>query len=127
MWMSIAKGARYACCDNVTFRAMVMQGVIPRYPSLNPNSSREVVRSEDIDAAIMARGAVPALPSPDCVPARRPRRVACDLIWDAGCRLGEWWNSLPERVRSVACAVAMLALLAIAGAIEGTAPSGMYY
>ena len=55
---------------------MVMQGVIPRYPSLNPNSSREVVRSEDIDAAIMARGAVPALPSPDCVPARRPRRVA---------------------------------------------------
>lgn len=38
MWMSIAKGARYACCDNVTFRAMVMQGVIPRYPSLNPNT-----------------------------------------------------------------------------------------
>lgn len=61
---------------NVTFRAMVMQGIIPRYPSLNPNSSREVVSSEDIDAAIRARGAVPALPSPDCVPARRPRRVA---------------------------------------------------
>lgn len=76
MWMSIAKGARYACCDNVTFRAMVMQGVIPRYPSLNPNSSREVVSSEDIDAAIKARGAIPALPSPDCVPSRRPRRVA---------------------------------------------------
>lgn len=38
-----------------------------------------------------------------------------DLIWDAGCRLGEWWNTLPERVRSVVCA------------IEGTAPSGMYY
>lgn len=73
MWMSIAKGARYACCDNVTFRAMVMQGIIPRYPSLNPNSSREVVSSEDIDAAIKARG---AMPSPDCVPARRPRRVA---------------------------------------------------
>ena len=54
MWMSIAKGARYACCDSVTFRAMVMQGVIPRYPSLNPNSSREVVSSEDIDAAIRA-------------------------------------------------------------------------
>lgn len=64
MWMSIAKGARYACCDNVTFRAMVMQGVIPRYPSLNPNSSREVVRSEDIDAAIMARGAVRRCPRP---------------------------------------------------------------
>lgn len=50
-----------------------------------------------------------------------------DLIWDAGCRLGERWNSLPERVRSVVCAVVMLALLALAGAIEGTAPSGMYY
>lgn len=42
-----------------------------------------------------------------------------DLVWEAGCRLGEWWDSLPERVRSVVCAVA--------GAIEGTAPSGMYY
>lgn len=76
MWMSIAKGAKYACCDSVTFRAMVMQGVIPRYHSLNPTSSREVVNSEDIDAAIKARGAMPALPSPDCVPPRRPRRVA---------------------------------------------------
>lgn len=76
MWMSIAKGAKYACCDSVTFRAMVMQGVIPRYHSLNPTSSREVVSSEDIDAAIRARGAAPALPSPDCVPPRRPRRVA---------------------------------------------------
>lgn len=76
MWMSIAKGAKYACCDSVTFRAMVMQGVIPRYHSLNPTSSREVVSSEDIDAVIRARGAMPALPSPDCVPARRPRRVA---------------------------------------------------
>lgn len=76
MWMSIAKGAKYACCDSVTFRAMVMQGVIPRYHSLNPTSSREVVSSEDIDAAIRARGAMPALPSPDCVPARRPRQVA---------------------------------------------------
>lgn len=75
MWMSIAKGAKYACCDSVTFRAMVMQGVIPRYHSLNPTSSREVVSSEDIDAAIRARGAMPALPSPDCVPVRRPRRV----------------------------------------------------
>ena len=50
-----------------------------------------------------------------------------DFIWDTGCRLGAWWDSLPERVRSVACAVVMLALLAVAGAIEGTAPSGMYY
>ena len=50
-----------------------------------------------------------------------------DLIWDAGCRLGAWWNTLPERVRSVVCAVVMLARLAVAGAIEGTAPSGMCY
>ena len=50
-----------------------------------------------------------------------------DLVWEAGCRLGEWWESLPERVRSVVCAVVMLALLGLAGAIEGTAPSGMYY
>lgn len=50
-----------------------------------------------------------------------------DLVWEAGCRLGAWWDSLPERVQSVACAVVMLALLAVAGAIEGTAPSGMYY
>nr|DAI98529.1 MAG TPA: Protein of unknown function (DUF3989) [Caudoviricetes sp.] len=50
-----------------------------------------------------------------------------DLIWEAGCRLGEWWGSLPERTQSVVGAVVMLALLAIAGAIEGTAPSGMYY
>lgn len=50
-----------------------------------------------------------------------------DLVWEAGCRLGAWWSTLPERVRSVVCAVVMLALLAVAGAIEGTAPSGMYY
>lgn len=50
-----------------------------------------------------------------------------DLIWEAGCRLGEWWDSLPERVRSVVCAVALIAPIAVGGAIEGTAPSGMYY
>lgn len=50
-----------------------------------------------------------------------------DLVWEAGCWLGERWNALPERVRSVVGAVVMLALLALAGAIEGTAPSGMYY
>lgn len=50
-----------------------------------------------------------------------------DLVWDAGCRLGEWWNTLPECVRSVVCAVALVGLIAVAGAIEGTAPSGMYY
>lgn len=50
-----------------------------------------------------------------------------DLIWDAGCHLGAWWDSLPERVRSVVCAVTLIGLIAVAGAIEGTAPSGMYY
>jgi hypothetical protein len=30
-------------------------------------------------------------------------------------------------VRSVACAVALIGLIAVAGAVEGTAPSGMYY
>lgn len=50
-----------------------------------------------------------------------------DLIWEAGCWLGDRWNALPERVRSVVCAVALIGLIAVAGAIEGTAPSGMYY
>lgn len=50
-----------------------------------------------------------------------------DFIWEAGCWLGERWNALPERVRSVVCAVALIGLIAVAGAIEGTAPSGMYY
>lgn len=50
-----------------------------------------------------------------------------DLVWEAGCRLGAWWGSLSGRTQSVLGAVVMLALLAIAGAIEGTAPSGMYY
>ena len=50
-----------------------------------------------------------------------------DLIWEAGCRLGEGWESLPERVRSAVCAVALIGLIAVAGAIEGTVPSGMYY
>lgn len=42
-------------------------------------------------------------------------------------RVSAWWGTLSERTQSVVCAFAMLALLAIAGAIEGTAPSGMYY
>ncbi|MDB1874120.1 hypothetical protein PMX38_07590 [Collinsella aerofaciens] len=53
--------------------------------------------------------------------------VMGDLVWEACCRLGAWWDSLPERVRSVVCAVALIGLIAVAGAIEGTAPSGMYY
>lgn len=49
-----------------------------------------------------------------------------DLVWGAGCRLGAWWDSLPERVRSVVCAVALIGLI-VATSNEGTAPSGMYY
>ena len=47
-----------------------------------------------------------------------------DLVWEAGCRLGAWWDSLPERVRGVVCAVVMLTLLAVAGAIVGTPRAG---
>lgn len=42
-------------------------------------------------------------------------------------RVSAWWGTLSERTQSVVCAFVMLALLAIAGAIEGTTPSGMYY
>lgn len=42
-------------------------------------------------------------------------------------RASAWWWTLSERTQSVVCAVALIALIAIAGAIEGTAPSGMYY
>lgn len=42
-------------------------------------------------------------------------------------RASAWWGTLSERTRGVVCAFVMLALLAVAGAIEGTAPSGMYY
>ena len=42
-------------------------------------------------------------------------------------RASAWWGTLSERTQSVVCAFVMLALIAVAGAIEGTAPSGMYY
>lgn len=42
-------------------------------------------------------------------------------------RVSAWWGTLSERTQSVVCALVMLTLLAVAGAIEGTAPSGMYY
>lgn len=42
-------------------------------------------------------------------------------------RVSAWWGTLSERTQSVVCAVVMLVLFAIAGAIEGTTPSGMYY
>lgn len=38
-----------------------------------------------------------------------------------------WWSRQSERTQSVICAAVLLVLLAIAGKIEGTAPSGMYY
>lgn len=38
-----------------------------------------------------------------------------------------WWSKQSERKQSIICAVVLLMLLAIAGRIEGTAPSGMYY
>ncbi|MEE1530284.1 MAG: hypothetical protein UF085_09490 [Collinsella sp.] len=40
--------------------------------------------------------------------------------------MSAWWHSLPERTRSVLSLVIFIGLIA-AGAIEGTAPSGMYY
>ena len=42
-------------------------------------------------------------------------------------RASAWWNSLPERTRSILSLVIFIGLIAAAGAIEGTAPSGMYY
>lgn len=42
-------------------------------------------------------------------------------------RVSEWWSRQSERKQSIICAVVLLLLLAIAGKIEGTAPSGMYY
>ena len=41
-------------------------------------------------------------------------------------RVSDWWHSLPERTRSVLSLVIFIGLIAAAGAIEGTAPSGMY-
>lgn len=38
-----------------------------------------------------------------------------------------WWSRQSERTQSAICAVVLLILLIIAGKIEGTAPSGMYY
>lgn len=38
-----------------------------------------------------------------------------------------WWSRQSERKQSIICVVVLLLLLAIAGNIEGTAPSGMYY
>ena len=42
-------------------------------------------------------------------------------------KVSGWWSRQSERKQSIICAVVMLLLLAIAGKIEGTAPSGMYY
>ena len=42
-------------------------------------------------------------------------------------KVSGWWNRQSERTQSAICAAVLLILLAIAGKIEGTAPSGMYY
>lgn len=42
-------------------------------------------------------------------------------------KASEWWSRLSERTQSVICAAVLLILFIIAGKIEGTAPSGMYY
>ena len=50
-----------------------------------------------------------------------------NCLFDAADNLGAWWHGLSERTQTVACVVLMVTLIAIAGLIEGTAPSGMYY
>ena len=42
-------------------------------------------------------------------------------------RVRDWWATLSPRCQSFICAALMLALLAVGGAVEGTAPEGMYY
>ena len=42
-------------------------------------------------------------------------------------KASRWWSMQNERIQSAICAAVLLLLLAIAGKIEGTAPSGMYY
>lgn len=42
-------------------------------------------------------------------------------------KVGGWWSRQSERTQSAICAAVLLILLAIAGKVEGTAPSGMYY
>ena len=38
-----------------------------------------------------------------------------------------WWSRQSEQTQSAICAAVLLILFIIAGKIEGTAPSGMYY
>lgn len=38
-----------------------------------------------------------------------------------------WWSRQSELTQSAICAAVLLILFIIAGKIEGTAPSGMYY
>lgn len=42
-------------------------------------------------------------------------------------RFRAWFYGLDERARNAIGVIAIVALVAIAGAIENTAPSGMYY
>ena len=50
-----------------------------------------------------------------------------NCLFDSAENLGAWCHGLSERTQTVACVVLMFTLIAIAGLIEGTAPSGMYY
>ena len=71
MWMSVLEAARYAHCGNDAFRALVAQGKIPSYPSLNGSKrGHRVVSTEDVDAYVRSQGACEAVPGPDAVPAR---------------------------------------------------------
>lgn len=42
-------------------------------------------------------------------------------------KASRWWSRQSERKQSIICAAVLLLLLAIAGKVEGTTPSGMYY
>lgn len=42
-------------------------------------------------------------------------------------RAAAWWDSLSDRARSAICAALMLGLFALGGAVEASAPGGMYY
>lgn len=42
-------------------------------------------------------------------------------------RVRDWWATLSPRAQSAVCVAVMLAVFALGGAVEASAPSGMYY
>ena len=42
-------------------------------------------------------------------------------------RVSAWWATLSPRAQSAVCVAVMLAVFALGGAVEASAPSGMYY